>query len=101
MNADCENAGPRPGGRNVSGTAHDQAPVVAIALEGIDSIKICRAQMGATFRPDAAPGTIRGDFGSSHSYNLVHGNDSPEAAARELKLFFPDGLVTWECGAQN
>ena len=69
------------------------SPVVALALEGIDAIKICRTLMGATFGADAAPGTIRGDFGVSRSYNLVHGSDSPEAAARELKLFFPEGLV--------
>ena len=75
------------------------SPVVAIALEGIDAIKICRALMGATFGPDAAPGTIRGDFGSSRSYNLVHGSDGPEASERELKLFFPEGLVTWDYAA--
>ncbi|MBL8731749.1 MAG: nucleoside-diphosphate kinase [Planctomycetes bacterium] len=72
------------------------SPVVALALEGIDAIKICRTLMGATFGADAAPGTIRGDFGVSRSYNLVHGSDSPEAAARELKLFFPEGLVNYD-----
>lgn len=72
------------------------SPVVALALEGIDAIKICRNLMGATFGADAAPGTIRGDFGVSRSYNLVHGSDSPEAAARELKLFFPEGLVDYD-----
>jgi nucleoside-diphosphate kinase len=71
------------------------SPVVALALEGIDAIKICRNLMGATFGPDAAPGTIRGDFGSSRSYNLVHGSDSPEAARTELGLFFPEGTVDW------
>lgn len=77
------------------------SPVVAIALEGLDCIKICRTLMGATFGPDAAPGTIRGDFGSSRSYNLVHGSDSPEAAERELKLFFPEGLVDHAYAAQQ
>ena len=72
------------------------SPVVALALEGIDAIKICRTLMGATFGADAAPGTIRGDYGVSRSYNLVHGSDSPEAAARELKLFFPEGLVDYD-----
>ncbi|MBZ0150932.1 MAG: nucleoside-diphosphate kinase [Planctomycetes bacterium] len=75
------------------------SPVVALALEGIDAIKICRTLMGATFGADAAPGTIRGDFGVSRSYNLVHGSDSPEAAARELKLFFPEGLVNYDYAA--
>ncbi|MBX3462459.1 MAG: nucleoside-diphosphate kinase [Planctomycetes bacterium] len=71
------------------------SPVVALAIEGIDAIKICRNLMGATFGADAAPGTIRGDFGVSRSYNLVHGSDSPEAAARELGLFFPEGTVDY------
>jgi nucleoside-diphosphate kinase len=77
------------------------SPVVALALAGVDAIKICRTLMGATFGPDAAPGTIRGDFGSSRSYNLVHGSDSPAAAARELELFFPEGLVEYDYDAQN
>jgi nucleoside-diphosphate kinase len=71
------------------------SPVVALALEGNDAIKIARNLMGATFGADAAPGTIRGDFGVSRSFNLVHGSDSQEAAERELKLFFPEGLVEW------
>lgn len=75
------------------------SPVVALALEGIDAIKICRTLMGATFGADAAPGTIRGDFGVSRSYNLVHGSDSPEAATRELGLFFPEGLVQFDYAA--
>jgi nucleoside-diphosphate kinase len=75
------------------------SPVVAIALEGIDAIKICRTMMGATFGADAAPGTIRGDFGVSRSYNLVHGSDSPEASQRELSLFFPEGLVQYDYAA--
>lgn len=77
------------------------SPVVALALEGIDAIKICRTLMGATFGADAAPGTIRGDYGVSRSYNLVHGSDSPDAAARELGLFFPEGLVKYDYAAIN
>jgi nucleoside-diphosphate kinase len=49
--------------------------------------------MGATFGSKAAAGTIRGDFGVSNSFNLIHGSDSPEAAARELELFFGPGEV--------
>ena len=49
--------------------------------------------MGATFGSNAEPGTIRGDFGVSNSFNLIHGSDSPEAAERELSLFFADGEV--------
>lgn len=72
------------------------SPVVALALEGLNAIKVCRTLMGATNSAEAAPGTVRGDFGMSRSYNLVHGSDSPEAAQRELSLFFPEGLVSWD-----
>lgn len=63
-------------------------PVLAMVLEGVGAIDVCRKMMGATFGPDAEPGTIRGDFGMSKRYNLIHGSDSPEAAAREIELFF-------------
>lgn len=63
-------------------------PVVAIALEGHEAVAVCRKLMGATFGYNAEAGTIRGDFGISNGFNLVHGSDSPEAAARELELFF-------------
>ena len=75
------------------------APIVAMAIEGIGAIKVCRTMMGATFGADAAPGTIRGDFGVSRSFNLIHGSDSPEAAAREVGLFFPEGLIEYDLGA--
>ncbi|MHC4852423.1 MAG: nucleoside-diphosphate kinase [Planctomycetota bacterium] len=71
-------------------------PVLAIALEGIGAIDICRSMMGATFGADAKPGTIRGDFGCSRSFNLVHGSDSPEAAKRELELFFGQDLLEYD-----
>lgn len=67
-----------------------KSPVVILALEGKNAIAICRKMMGATFGSKAEPGTIRGDFGISDSFNLIHGSDSPEAAAKELKLFFKD-----------
>jgi nucleoside-diphosphate kinase len=73
------------------------SPVVVLALEGKDAIAISRKLMGATFGSKAEPGTIRGDFGVSNSFNLIHGSDSPESAQRELGLFFkPDELVNWE-----
>jgi len=49
--------------------------------------------MGATHPLDSAPGTIRGDFATELSQNIIHGSDSKESARRELALFFPDGLV--------
>ena len=66
------------------------SPIVAFALEGINAIEICRKMMGATFGSKAEAGTIRGDFGVSNSFNLIHGSDSPEAAAKELSLFFKE-----------
>ncbi|QEG41615.1 nucleoside-diphosphate kinase [Roseimaritima ulvae] len=64
------------------------APVVALALEGLDAIAVVREMLGATNGLKAAPGTIRGDFSSSRQMNLVHASDSPESAARELDLYF-------------
>lgn len=69
------------------------SPVLVLAVRGNGAIAIARNLMGATFGSKAAPGTIRGDFGVSNSFNLIHGSDSPEAAERELKLFFKDGEV--------
>ncbi len=69
------------------------SPVVVLALRGNGAIAISRSMMGATFGSKADPGTIRGDFGVSNSFNLVHGSDSPEAAERELGLFFQAGEI--------
>jgi len=63
-------------------------PVVAMRVEGEGAIQTVRNLMGATNPANAAPGTIRGDLALSMPDNLVHGSDSPESAARELKLFF-------------
>lgn len=72
------------------------SPVVVIALEGKSAIEICRKMMGATFGFKAEAGTIRGDYGVSSAFNLIHGSDSPESAQRELGLFFKSGeLVDW------
>ena len=72
-------------------------PVVAMVLTGPNAIDVSRMLMGATFGFKANPGTIRGDFGISNQYNLVHGSDSAEAAEREIGLFFPggEGLLEW------
>lgn len=72
------------------------SPLVAIALRGPGAVAIARNLMGATFGTDADAGTIRGDFGCSKSYNLIHGSDSPESAERELALFFPEGTCDWQ-----
>jgi nucleoside-diphosphate kinase len=65
-------------------------PVMALAVEGPECVKVVRTLMGPTNPVEAPPGTIRGDLGIVISENLVHGSDSPESAARELELFFPD-----------
>jgi nucleoside-diphosphate kinase len=71
-------------------------PVIVMVLRGERCIEIARALMGKTFGYEAAPGTIRGDFGSSRSYNLVHGSDSPETAETEIALFFEaDALLDY------
>ncbi|MEO0512781.1 MAG: nucleoside-diphosphate kinase [Planctomycetota bacterium] len=69
------------------------APVLVLALRGSGAIAVSRKMMGATFGSNAEPGTIRGDYGVSNSFNLIHGSDSPEAAERELGLFFGQGEV--------
>jgi nucleoside-diphosphate kinase len=77
------------------------SPVVVLALAGKDAIAISRKMMGATFGSKAEPGTIRGDYGVSNSFNLIHGSDSPESAQRELGLFFKQGeLLEWTPASQ-
>jgi nucleoside-diphosphate kinase len=68
-------------------------PVLALAVRGEDAIAGIRGLMGATHPKDAAPGTIRGDYATLLGENVVHGSDSRTSARRELKLFFPDGLL--------
>lgn len=63
-------------------------PVVAAIVEGLEVIRVVREMLGATSGLKAAPGTIRGDFSSSRQMNLVHASDGPEAAAREIELYF-------------
>jgi nucleoside-diphosphate kinase len=68
-------------------------PVLALAVRGEDAIAGVRTLMGATHPKDAAPGTMRGDYATLLGENVVHGSDSRASAKRELKLFFPDGLL--------
>lgn len=63
-------------------------PVVAMEWTGESAVAVARNLMGTTNPIDAAPGTIRGDFGLIITNNIVHGSDSTESAARELGLFF-------------
>ena len=66
-------------------------PVAALVLEGPSAIAVIRAMLGSTNGREAPLGTIRGDFGLSRQMNLVHGSDGPEAAARELAIYFKPG----------
>ena len=72
-------------------------PVVALALEGKDAIAVIRTMVGKTNSREAAPGTIRGDFGMSFSNNLVHASDGADTAQFELGLWFSDAseLSDW------
>jgi nucleoside-diphosphate kinase len=67
------------------------APVVVGVVEGPGAIAAARAMMGPTNPAGAAPGTIRGDFAVTVSYNIIHGSDGPESAQREIALFFQEG----------
>jgi nucleoside-diphosphate kinase len=65
-------------------------PAVAMVVEGERAIESFRALAGATDPVKALPGTIRGDYALEVGENMVHGSDSPEAAAREIEIFFPE-----------
>lgn len=68
-------------------------PVVALAVQGENATKAIRAMMGATNPLDATPGTVRGDLALSVEDNLTHSSSDPEAAQRELALWFPEGTL--------
>ena len=66
-------------------------PIIAAVFEGEGAVELARKTMGSTDPAKAAPGTIRRDFGQDIQRNSVHGSDSPQTAANEIKLFFKDG----------
>jgi len=63
-------------------------PVVKMVISGPEAVSVCRKLMGVTNPADAAPGTIRGDFGLVLDANVIHGSDSPASAEREIGIFF-------------
>jgi nucleoside-diphosphate kinase len=65
-------------------------PLVALVLKGEQAVVAARQVIGSTNPVEASPGSIRGDYAIEVGENMVHGSDSPEAAAREVSLFFPD-----------
>jgi nucleoside-diphosphate kinase len=71
-------------------------PVVVGVVEGPKAITVVRTTMGATNAAEAIPGTIRGDYAIEIGFNIIHGSDSPENAAKEISLFFkPEELVSY------
>jgi nucleoside-diphosphate kinase len=72
-------------------------PIVAAVVEGLEAIRVVREMLGATSGLKAAAGTIRGDFSASRQMNLVHGSDGPDAAKREIALYFRDSEL---CASQ-
>lgn len=74
-------------------------PVVAMVLEGEDAVAVLRLLCGPTRPLEAPPGTIRGDYAMHITLNVVHASDSPEAAEREIGLFFrPEEILQWKDG---
>ena len=72
------------------------APALVMVWEAQGVIDMSRKLMGSTFGYDAQPGTIRGDFGCSRGYNLIHGSDSPQSADYEIALYFkPDEIADY------
>lgn len=67
-----------------------RGPLVAMVLEGHEAVTAARQVIGATNPLEAAPGSIRGDFATEVTFNLVHGADSDESATREISIFFPE-----------
>ena len=84
-------------------------PVIAVVAEGPKAVQVVRGMMGPTNGAEAAPGTIRGDFGVSRQMNLMHGSDSPEAAEKEIAVYFQPNelldykttLAGWVCAADE
>jgi nucleoside-diphosphate kinase len=73
------------------------SPVVVMAVEGNQAVAVVRKLLGATFGFNAEPGSIRGDYGCSKGFNLIHGSDAIEASAREIPIFFAENeLVKYE-----
>mmetsp|Transcript_12478 Transcript_12478/g.35723 ORF Transcript_12478/g.35723 Transcript_12478/m.35723 type:complete len:185 (-) Transcript_12478:173-727(-) len=70
-------------------------PIVCMCWEGKDAIKQGRQMLGETQPLASKPGSIRGDFSIDLGRNICHGSDSPESAAHELKMWFPEGVNDW------
>lgn len=69
------------------------SPIMTAVVEGLDAIRVVREMLGVTNGLNATPGTVRGDFSSSRQMNLVHASDGPEAATREIDLYFSSAEI--------
>lgn len=67
-----------------------RGPLVALVLEGTEAVTAARQVIGATNPLEAAPGSLRGDYATEITYNLVHGSDSDASAVREIEIWFPE-----------
>ncbi|KGL76748.1 Nucleoside diphosphate kinase 3, partial [Tinamus guttatus] len=77
-------------------------PVVAMVWQGLDVVKTVRTMIGETNPADSRPGTIRGDFCTDVTKNVIHGSDSVESARQEIMLWFrPEELICWEDAAEH
>ena len=77
-------------------------PVLAMVWEGESAVSVVRTLVGKTDPQEAAPGTIRGDYGMIKTMNLIHASDSVESAEREISIFFsPEELMEWERADHN
>ena len=75
---------------NRSSSSRVRGPLVALVLEGESAVAAARQLIGATNPLEADAGSIRGEFATEVTFNLVHGSDSPESAEREIELWFPE-----------
>ena len=85
------------------------APVVAMIVDGPEAVTVMRTLIGSTNGREAAPGTIRGDYGCSRQMNMIHGSDHAESAKREIAIYFTDdeicsyevALGSWACASDE
>ncbi|KAH6918953.1 nucleoside diphosphate kinase [Coprinopsis sp. MPI-PUGE-AT-0042] len=76
-------------------------PVVAMVWQGLDAVKTGRVMLGAT-NPLASPiGSIRGDYALAVGRNIIHGSDAVESAEKEIKLWFPEGVIQYTNAAEE
>lgn len=69
-------------------------PSVSIVVQGKSAVSVIRTMVGATNPSEAAPGTIRGDFGLDTGRNIVHASDSTESAKREISIHFSESEIS-------